>query len=55
MVHRKCPRCGSLQFRKVRRKRWMRYVPFSCCWECRECYSKFLLVLGIVVWRHSFT
>lgn len=54
MVPYQCPRCGGRRFRKVRRKRWMRLIPFSDCWECRECYSKYVTFLGIVIWHNYY-
>jgi len=49
-----CKRCGCTHFRKLRRHVWMHLIPFSICWECRDCYSKYLTLFGITIWRNYY-
>jgi len=51
----KCPKCGSENIRKIHRRKWMRWLVFTKNYECRECYTKFMLIFGMLLWKKVYT
>jgi len=37
-----CPQCGSIVYRRIRRKLWMQLLPGARHFECLECFKRFL-------------
>lgn len=41
---RKCPLCGNDNPRRVKRKKYMRLIPYSKLYECHDCYANYLVI-----------
>jgi len=50
----KCPRCGSGKIRKIHRRKWMRWLVFTRNYECRECYTQFMLIFGMLLQKKVY-
>ncbi len=44
---RKCSFCGCESLKRLRRKKWMKIIPFSELYKCHNCSGKYLLVASI--------
>ena len=44
----KCPCCGDRDVHRIRRKVWMRLLPFSKYYFCSNCYTHFVRLLRVL-------
>jgi len=49
----RCPRCRSEDNFRLRRKRWMRLIPFTHRYRCDDCTLEYLCSFGVVVYRQN--
>ena len=49
----KCPECKSRNYKRVRRKRWMRSLPGTKYYCCRKCDYYFLVFYDFFALRMS--
>lgn len=46
-----CPVCGSSTLERVRRKEWMKWVPFSVYYRCDKCRGRLLTVGDFITFK----
>jgi len=50
----KCSYCKSESLSRIPRKNWMRIIPFSERYECKNCQAEILLSMGVPILKlHS--
>ncbi len=47
-----CPQCREGRLYRVHRKGWMRWIPNSKHYKCRECKARYLTIFGWIL-RHK--
>ncbi len=44
-----CPRCGVIDYYRIKRKWWMRLIPHSKNYKCQRCDCEFIKISGRVI------
>ncbi len=43
-ISRKCPLCGNDDSQWIKRKKYMKIIPYSKLYECHDCYANYLVI-----------
>lgn len=43
-ISKKCPLCENENSRRVKRKNYMKIIPYSKLYECHDCYANYLVI-----------
>ena len=41
-----CPRCGETDTIRIKRKKWMRHIPFTKLYDCQNCGCEYLIIFN---------